>query len=489
MRLLQLPWAQIKHKPLNAILPILLFGLGIGLLLFIARVDDRLDKTIKNNIADVDGVIGAKGSPLQLVLSSLYHADNPTGNIVLKDIKPYLNKRHPIIKDALPISSGDNYRGFRIIGTEDKIVDWYSATLASGQMFSKTMDVVVGAQAAAEISLKIGDTFSSTHGLEADSDHVHDDEFKVVGILHPTGTIIDRLLLTPVSSYWYTHDHDHAAHEDESGHDHKDHDHDHSSHEGHDHGDHDHHDHDHDHDHSEHDGHEHDHEHHDHHDHSEHHHDDHSHDDHSHDDHSHEHHDDEGHDHDGDSEDVYAPDWTQADEDKTITALLLRYRSMNHMALNFVRTVNENTSLQAAAPNIEIGRLYALTGNTMRIIKYLSYLILGVSALSLFIALYTVLKSRLKELALLRAQGASPMQLFTLVVMEGLMVAVLGVLLGIFISRIFETVLDAKMQNIAPTAFWIIQEGPIIIGAIVIAILAALIPALRARNVEVADYL
>ena len=446
MKIFGLAIAQIRHKPIMAILPILLFTLGIGLLLLMTRIDERLSDTLERNLAGVHLVIGAKGSPLQLVLSSLYHADNPTGNIALSDIRSYLNPKHPIIKSVLPISSGDNYKGYRLVGSDPGILDWYGATLARGQNFQQPLEVVAGSQAAKELNITIGDQFASTHGLDAASDHQHEDQYRVVGILNNTGTILDRLLLTTVSSYWQTHDHSHTNEDHEDHSDQKIEEH------AHKHGDHEHVHNDHIHAHDDHNGHNHE-----------------SHEDHEH----HNHH----------------TSWTEGENDKTITSLLVRYRGMNHMALNFARSINENTPLQAAAPNIEIGRLYALTGNTLKVARYVSYIIMLVSALSLFIALYSVLQARMKELALLRSLGARRSALFGLIITEGLVVALIGILGGIFLSRVLEGIISRNIGALGPIDSWINAENYIVLVAVVIAILAAAIPAWSASQVQVADEL
>ena len=110
MNLIQLSWRSVTDRPLKMLLSVLLFALGVGLISFILLMDKQIQENFEKNLAEVDLVIGAKGSPLQMILSSMYHIDAPTGNIALKEIRPFLNPRHPLIEEALPMSMGDSYK-------------------------------------------------------------------------------------------------------------------------------------------------------------------------------------------------------------------------------------------------------------------------------------------------------------------------------------------------------------------------------------------
>jgi putative ABC transport system permease protein len=150
----------------------------------------------------------------------MYHIDNPTGNIKIKDAKPFLNPRHPLIKKAVPLSLGDNYRSFRIVGTNHDILSLYGGKIAAGTLWKKDLEVTIGATVAKKSGLKIGDAFVSSHGFDEDPDLAHDHaKFKVSGILKGTGTVLDQLILTNTASIWEMHAHTTA--EGEAEHDHK----------------------------------------------------------------------------------------------------------------------------------------------------------------------------------------------------------------------------------------------------------------------------
>ena len=359
--MLKLAWKNTIHKPLNLIIGLILFALGVGLISYLLLLNTQLKEKFESNLAGIDLVLGAKGSPLQLILCNMYHIDNPTGNIKISDAKPFLNPKHPLIKKAVPLSLGDNYRSYRIVGTTYDMLDLYSATVGEGRLYQRDLEVTIGRQVSDATGLRIGATFTSSHGLIADDDLAHDHaSFTVVGILAPTGTVIDQLILTNTSSIWAVHAHDssevseqdHNHGEDLSAHDHS----------AADHSDHDHHDHSHD------------------------------------DDHSH----DSGHVHDHSVADLLNH------PEEEITSILIQYKSKtNFQALSMPRNINENTNLQAASPAYEINKLRDMIGIGTDGLRWIALLIGAVSAISIFISLFRAMKERKYELALMRVMGGS----------------------------------------------------------------------------------
>ena len=222
MKLISLAWKNIMGKPLGTLLTLVLFALGVGLISLLFLLDNQIQKNFEKILAEVDLVIGAKGSPLQMILSSMYHIDAPTGNISLGSIRPFLNPRHPLIKSCLPLSMGDSYRGYRIVGTTQDIKDWYDLTLQTGEWFRSDFEVVIGATIARKLNLAMGSQFKSSHGLVDDEGLEHDDaeSFTVIGILEPSGTVMDQLILTTPQTYWHIHDHEEetSSSEEEHGH-------------------------------------------------------------------------------------------------------------------------------------------------------------------------------------------------------------------------------------------------------------------------------
>lgn len=205
MNLFQLSWAYLRQRPLNTLLNIVLIGLGTGTVILLLLLSTQLANKLHRDAKGFDVVIGAKGSPLQLILSSIYHADLPTGNITLSAAEPWM--QHLWVKTAIPLALGDSYQSLRIVGTTSEYLQHYRAQFAAGKLWEKPLQVVLGAQAAKITQLSLGQAFSGTHGLSVGGEAHAQTQYQVVGILQPTGTVLDQLILTAVESVWAVHEH------------------------------------------------------------------------------------------------------------------------------------------------------------------------------------------------------------------------------------------------------------------------------------------
>lgn len=336
----------IRHKPLTAILSILLMAFGSGIIILLLDGSKLIENQLLRDVRSIDMVVGAKGSPLQLILSGIYHIDDPTGNISLEEFEKLA--KHPMIETAIPLAYGDNYAGYRIVGTNLDYPKHYSANLLSGKWWDKSGEVVLGASAAKALDVQIGQHFHSSHGLGQSIDTHDDFEYVVVGILEPSGSAIDKLILTSLNSVWDVHGEDHD--EDKA---------------------------------------------------------------------SHEDHDEEGH---------------EEHHEEEITVGLISFRSpMGNIMLP--RIVNQQSNMQAALPSIEINRLFSLMGSGVKTLRYLAILIVLISAISVFISLFQSLKERKYEMVLLRVMGAGSWQLMGIVLLEGLLIAFMGYLLGVVLGK------------------------------------------------------
>lgn len=404
MSIFRLAIRNLLYRPWTTALSLILAALGAGLISLILLLNWQLEQQFDRNLAGINLVVGAKGSPLQLMMSSMYHISSPTGNVPLDGVKAFLNPEHPYIELGVPLSLGDSYQGRRIVGTRPKFLQLYDAELGRGSMWSEPMDVVAGATAARELGLDIGDTFQSSHGLIEDEDLTHRDAppFRVVGILAPSGTVADLILLTPTESLWAVHD-------------------------THDHGDHDH---------------------------------------------------------------GYDVNRSLLEyEDRSITSVLIRFKGNSIAALNMQRSINENTGLQAVTPSIQLAELYATVGQGEAVLRQLGYVVVGVSVLSIFIGLYSSLDRRRGELALLRTLGAGPRKLFALLLLEGTITAVAGALLGLLISHLGLFLIAGYFSEAYRYDFrslvFLPEEGYLVLGAVVVGLIAAAIPASRAARTDV----
>lgn len=142
----RLAWKNIWFKPLNTILSIILLTASVAIISLLILLQEQFEKQFSSNIDGVDVVLGAQGSPLQLILSSVYQVDAPTGNISYSEAKTWM--KHPFVKSAIPLAFGDNYRGFKIVGTTPAYLDKFGATVSQGKIFQSDFEVVVGAEIA-----------------------------------------------------------------------------------------------------------------------------------------------------------------------------------------------------------------------------------------------------------------------------------------------------------------------------------------------------
>ncbi|MBX7242753.1 MAG: ABC transporter permease [Bacteroidia bacterium] len=206
MRLLRLILYRLKSKPLYLMVSILLFSFGTGTAIVLQLLSNQMEAERKKNIDEIDMVIGAKGSPLQLILSTVFQIDAPTGNILEVEARKWM--KHPMVKKAIPLALGDSYQAFRIVGTTPEYAELYDGTMREGKADTSEMTVVLGAEAAQKTRLKTGDTFFSNHGLTAGESTHEQHPYTVTGILNTTGTVLDRLILTSIESVREVHAHE-----------------------------------------------------------------------------------------------------------------------------------------------------------------------------------------------------------------------------------------------------------------------------------------
>ncbi|KQO25575.1 multidrug ABC transporter substrate-binding protein [Acidovorax sp. Leaf76] len=211
VKLASLSWRYLWSRPLAAVLNLLVLTLGLAAITLVLLVATQLDKAFERDLDGIDLVVGAKGSPLQLILAGVFHIDVPTGNIPLQEVQAL--QKNPLVAQVIPLSLGDSYQGYRIVGTTPDYVSHYSATLAEGALWQQPMDAVLGASVARGIvkpdhggAPLVGATFIGSHGLGGGG-HAHGDHpYRVSGVLAPCGCVLDRLVLTRTESVWMVHE-------------------------------------------------------------------------------------------------------------------------------------------------------------------------------------------------------------------------------------------------------------------------------------------
>ena len=397
MKTIALAWRYLWSRPLGAALNLLLLSLGLASIAFLVLVGHQLNKAFERDLAGIDLVVGAKGSPMQLILSGVFHIDVPPGNVPLQAVQALAG--HPMVASVIPISLGDNFQGFRIVGPSHAYPKHYQATLAQGRLWEAPMQVVLGATVARQLGAALGNTFVGSHGLGGNG-HAHGDSaYTVVGILAPGGSVLDRLILTDTASVWKVHE-DHTA--------------------------------------------------------------------------------------------VDADDRAVMQEERDVTLALVRYKTPM-AALSLPRFVNTRTEMQAAAPALEITRLLSMLGIGTDVLQAFAGVLLLTAGLSVFIALWSAVRERRADLALLRMLGAPPRKIAALLLTEALWLGVLAAGLGVILGQGMATVIGRMLALdnslligglVWPPALWVVPAL-----ALGVALAAAALPALGAYRVRVFELL
>lgn len=395
----------LSHRPLYSLIGILLLAFGISIMLLLFNLQDQMQARADKQNVGIEMVVGAKGSPLQLILANLFHIDNPTGNISYAEYQKLV--KNPLIKKHFPLSYGDNYLGYKILGTNKSYLELYNTEIEEGRIWERSMEVILGYEIADRHGLKLGDKFESSHGMDAEGETHDHAPFEVVGILKKNATILDRLIITDLHSIWEVHDHhqhedtNHTNEENETSENH-----DHEK------------DHDHEHDHS---------------------------------------------------------------QDQITAGLLIFNSPLGSVTLP--RYINENTNMQAALPGIEMERLFSLLGIGIDTLRVLAYIIIGLSFISIFIAMFQMSHVLRYEMALLRAIGSPPLSLSILLMMQAIWICLIGFVVGWAIEKFLFYLLIIKSEATWASYFsleWINGKEPILLAIVLLlGIFAAAIPAIR----------
>ncbi len=218
MNIFKLSIKNIFNKPLRSLISVVLLALGIGIISLLLQLNSLIKDQMENNLRGIDMVVGAKGSPLQLILSSVYHIDSPTGNISLEEAEEISNNK--MVGSSIKLLYGDNYKGYRIVGAEKKLIELYKGVIKQGKEWDNPYEVLVGSKVYEKLNIKLGDDLITSHGLRETGQSHSDKSFKVVGLLESSNSVMDQLIITSPESVWNIHsshdDDDDDEHEDEN---------------------------------------------------------------------------------------------------------------------------------------------------------------------------------------------------------------------------------------------------------------------------------
>jgi putative ABC transport system permease protein len=207
-------WKSLRQHALSTAITALSIALAGGLLMSVWVIRQQSEDTFTGVNSGFDAVLGARGSKLQLVLNAIFHLEASPGNLAWSDYLDIL--KNPGVELAVPIAVGDNYRGYRLVGTTP---DMFNSAEPSpgkrfkvqegGDFFDPTLrEAVIGSFAAQKLGLKVGDEFHPYHGLVFDERSQHAETYVVVGVLEPSNTPADRVLWIPLAGIQRMSGHD-----------------------------------------------------------------------------------------------------------------------------------------------------------------------------------------------------------------------------------------------------------------------------------------
>ncbi|HEY1599182.1 MAG TPA: ABC transporter permease [Pirellulales bacterium] len=544
MSLWKIAWRSIQQRALASTLTALSMALGVALVVAVLVAQGVIRDSFTRGAGGYHLVVGKKGSQLQLVLNTVYHLQDPIENVPYSFYKEFVNtpghsgRFAPYVQVAIPYCLGDNYEGFRVVGTVPALFDEFEYAggkkyefQSGGRNFEQEhfFEAVIGSAVAHKTGLKVGDEFQPTHGLSNEGDGHKHDAFKIVGILKPTGTANDRALFInmegfflldkhakPVDEVAAAHGDEHHDAEDAHHHDeHAEHDHDdgampaadvgeqdanHPAHDDHEHSDAAKPDADHHHDeqpgeaHSPHDavggGAEHS-----EHDHAAHDpaapdHDAHAGDDHDHDAHSHVRHDHDAHDHTGHDHEGHDHHHEPLPDDQREVTAILVLASDDFSAEGLRTTINEGEVAQAASPIRVINDFFKtmVSGVTIALLA-LTVLIIVVAGVGVMVSIYNSMNDRRRDIAVMRALGAGRGTVLSVILFESILLSLGGGLLGFVLGHTLVGVLGPIVEAFSGVTLGFMQfvsyELILIPGLIVLAALTGYLPAMSAYRTDV----
>jgi len=396
-----LAFAYLRRRWGQALLSILVGALGIAAVITAFVGFDALPQAAEQAWGGVDLVIGPKGSALDLVLCCALHVSDPSG--LVSEKAAMAAAHHPLVRVAAPIALGDNVDGWRIVGTTPSFMSIYHAHIGQGRMWTKPLQAVLGAQVARALHLRPGAHFVGAHGLEAGGELHSQFPYTVVGILEPTGSVLDRLVLCDIETVRYIH-RMHAEDDIAQG---------------------------------------------------------------------------------GVAE-------TYANLPDAATAVIASYRSPV-AALLVPRLIDANPMLTAASPSFEIARVMSYLRPLTYAATAIGLLLVLIAAAGAAAAMMASLNARTRDLALLRALGAGSLTLAGVALSEALMLAVGALAVGALLSGALLAFCEHLLA--VRTGLRLMPELDlqtityVVGGTLCVALLAALVPALRAMRTPIEELL
>ena len=380
MTLIGLARRSLGNRALAAALTAFTIALSVGLLVVVEQMRGQVREGFYRSVSGTDLIVGAPTAPVQLLLFTVFGLGQPPGNVSMEAYQEIAAE--PGVAWTIPISVGDAFRGFRVVGTTNAMFEHYRyagkqpLAFAAGGAFDDLFDTVVGHRVAAEEGLAAGDGIELGHGGGSDQLHFHEGQpFRVAGVLAPTGTPVDQSVYIRLAAHEAIHvgwergvpppgatlDPDEARALVDDQHD--------------------------------------------------------------------------DHDHDHDREHGPAGEGGRDLEPDEISAFFVGlHNRAQAFALRYRIQEREGEPLLAILPGIALQQLWRITGLAEQVLRIVSALVVAAGLLGMLTALVTTLDQRRREMAILRACGARPWQISALLVAEAGMLAAAGIVLGIALA-------------------------------------------------------
>ncbi len=393
MPLWKIAWRSIQFRSLSSILTAFSMSLGVALIVTVIVIHGVLSDSFNKSAQGYDLIVAGKGSPLDVVLSTVFYLRPPVGDVPESYLKSFQGNGafSHITEEAIPVSIGHHFRGATIVGTTPefftklKFMGDQTYGFSEGKNIDEFDDftAVVGARAAKRAGLKVGDTFKPEVAQDIEYGLEHK-PFTVVGVLNLTGTPNDNAIFVNIRGFYDMHGH--AAPDGES---------------------------------------------------------------HAKDGHGHEH----GHDHgekkysaillmtkqdavqhptgaQGKAIDPNSPDFNPA-------ALLEERAYVNIDALELPRTLDKTTDVQAVSPVREISTLLSsIIGNIQMVLIFLAVLVVIVAGIGMMVSIYNSMSERKQEIAVMRALGARRLTVMSIILLESILLSLGGGVLGLFFGHL-----------------------------------------------------
>ncbi|MDR3590781.1 MAG: ABC transporter permease [Negativicutes bacterium] len=405
-------WRNLWAKPLQNLLTVAVVATALSMTVTVLLLASSIHYGLVRATEPFDLIVGAKGSQNQLVLNTVFLQDVPVGNIdyaIAAELAA-----NPLVESAVPMGFGDNYRGYRVVGTEPALFEHRAKAdrppwlqIAEGRPFQASFEAVLGAKTARETGLKLGDQFVSSHGVVAGGESHADQKYTVVGILRQVDGPYDQAILTSLQSIWQAHEHHsdpqpataasvaHQAADDDD------------------------------------------------------------------DDHNH------GH---------------------GTTVILVKPKGYAE-AMRLYQQFQKDSRTQMVFPAQVVVNLFAVLGQGEKVLNMIGYSVFAMALLLVSFSVYWSSLSRARDRAILRAIGASRTDIFLIIAVEGLLMVWSGVLIGVLAGHGIFSLITSLLQQKTAISFagpFTAAEGYTIAAALLIGLLAAVIPAWSTAKSDIA---